>query len=195
MNCSLKNLDGMAAVAFAMSMLLSGCAGGLVGSPDSKRAYFSKLEQDALARVIQEQPKAKQELEQAAGYLVAEQDIVKVPMVGWGSGAGIAVEKATGKRSYLRIPELQFGAGWGGRVQKVVLIFQDLGKFRDVADGKWYAGAEAEAAVKAGDVGVAGSGTSADLLTKGFSTYVLTDAGVSGTATVSVLRAQPYSID
>jgi len=185
----------MATVAFAMSMLLSGCAGGLVGSPDSKRAYFSKLEQDALARVIQEQPKAKQELEQAAGYLVAEQDIVKVPMVGWGSGAGIAVEKATGKRSYLRIPELQFGAGWGGRVQKVVLIFQDLGKFRDVADGKWYAGAEAEAAVKAGNVGVAGSGTSADLLTKGFSTYVLTDAGVSGTATVSVLRAQPYSID
>ena len=30
---------------------------------------------------------------------------------------------------------------------------------------------------------------------KGFTTYVLTDAGVSKTATTAVLRAQPNSID
>jgi len=30
---------------------------------------------------------------------------------------------------------------------------------------------------------------------KGYTSYVLTDAGVSATATVAALRAQPYSID
>ena len=50
---------------------------------------------------------------------------------------------------------------------------------------------EAEAAAKAGDVGVAGSGSTTDLMKKGYSTYVLTDAGVSATATVAVIRAQP----
>jgi hypothetical protein len=186
---------GKPAFIIALAGVLGACAGGLVGSKEKKRAYFDKLEQDTLARLVKEQPKVKQELAESVGYVVAEKDIVKVPMVGWGSGAGVAVETASGKRTYLRIPELQFGVGWGGRVEKVVLVFQDLDKFRDLADGKWHAGVEAEAAAKAGDVGVAGSGSSTDLMKKGFSTYVLTDAGVSGTATVSMLRAQPYSIE
>ena len=35
-------------------------------------------------------------------------------------------------------------------VRKVVLIFQDVDKLRDLADGKWHAGVQAEAAAKAG---------------------------------------------
>ena len=77
------------------------------------------------------------------------------------------MERVSGKRTYLMIPELQFGVGWGGRVQKIVLIFQDLLKLRDLADGKWRAGVEAEAAAKADDVGAAGSGGSSDLADRG----------------------------
>ncbi len=174
---------------------MTACAGGLVGGKEKKRAYFNKLEQENLARLVKEPPKGQQELAESVGYLVAKQDIVKVPMVGWASGAGVVVEKGTEKRSYLRIPEVQFGYGWGGRVEKIVLIFQELNKLRDLADGKWHAGATAEVVAKAGDVGAAGSGSTSDLLKKGYSTYVLTDAGVSATATISVLRAQPYSIE
>lgn len=36
-------------------------------------------------------------------------------------------------------------------MEKIVLVFQCLDKLRDLADGKWYAGVEAEAAAKAGD--------------------------------------------
>ncbi|MEX5214471.1 MAG: hypothetical protein NW703_09945 [Nitrospiraceae bacterium] len=195
MRASRRMALGKPALIIVLLGVLGACAGGLVGSKEKKLAYFDKLEQDTLARLVKEQPKAEQELQESVGYLVAEQDTIKVPMVGWASGAGVAVEKASGKRTYLRIPELQFGMGWGGRAEKIVLVFQDLGKLRNLADGKWHAGVEAEAAAKAGDVGLAGSGGTTDLLKKGFSTYVLTDAGISGTATVSVLRAQPYSID
>ena len=186
---------GMAALAAILAVTVTACAGGLVGSKEEKLAYFENLEKETLARLVKEQPRTEQELAQAVGYAVVEKKVVKVPMVGAGGGAGVVVEKANNKRSYLRVPELQFGAGWGGRAEKIVLIFQDLEKLRDLVDGKWKAGAAAEAAAKAGDVGAAGGGGSGALLTKGYSTYVLTNAGVSATATIGVLRAQPYSID
>jgi lipid-binding SYLF domain-containing protein len=176
-------------------MTITACAAGLVGSKEEKLAYFESLESETLARLVKEQPKTEQELAQAVGYAVIEKKVVKVPMVGAGGGAGVVVEKASGKKSYLRVPELQFGAGWGGRAEKVILIFQDDEKLRDLADGVWKAGIEAEAAAKAGDVGAAGGGGTGDFMKKGFTTYVLTDAGVSATATIGVLRAQPYSID
>jgi lipid-binding SYLF domain-containing protein len=176
-------------------MTITACAGGLVGSHEEKLAYFESLEKDTLARLVKEQPKAEQELAQSAGYAVIEKKAVKVPMIGAGGGAGVVVEKASGKRRYVRVPQLQFGLGLGGRSEKVVLIFQDVEKLRDLADGTWKAGIEAEAAAKAGDLGAAGGGGTGDLVKKGFTTYVLIDAGVSATATIAVLRVQPYSID
>ena len=195
MRASTRKSQCLSLLSVAFLVVLPACAGGLVGSKEHKRAYFDKLEQETLARLVKEQPKTQQELGESVGYMVAEQDIVKVPIVGWASGAGVVVGKGTEKRSYLRIPEVQFGYGWGVRVEKIVLIFQDLNRLRDLADGKWHAGATAEAAAKAGGVGAAGSGSTSDLLKKGYSAYVLTDAGVSATATVIVIRAQPYSIE
>jgi lipid-binding SYLF domain-containing protein len=185
----------MRALMAMLLMTISACAGGLVGSKDEKLAYFESLEKETLARLVKEQPKTEQELAQSVGYAVIEKRVVKVPMVGAGGGAGVVVDKASGKKSYLRVPELQFGWGWGGRAEKVILIFQDVEKLRDLADGTWKAGIAAEAAAKAGDIGAAGGKGTEDLMKKGFTTYVLTDAGVSATATIAVLRAQPYSID
>lgn len=100
---SMKDIRGMAILVLGLSILISACAGGLVGSKEKKLAYFDKLERDTLARLTKDQPKAEQELQEAVGYLVAEQDAIKVPMVGWASGAGVTVEKASGKRTYLRM--------------------------------------------------------------------------------------------
>ena len=174
---------------------LSGCASGPKGTPEEKRTYFQALEQDTLARLVKEHPATEQELAQSVGYAVVERKIMKIPIFGAGNGVGVVVEKASAKRTYVQVPELQFGAGWGGRAERVVLIFQDLDKLRDLAKGKWHAGASAEAAAKAGDVGAAGGAGSEGVGKKGFNTYVLTEAGVSATVTISVLRVQPYSID
>jgi hypothetical protein len=190
-----RQSSGMIALVSMLFMAMTGCAGGLLGSKEEKLAYFETLEQETLARLVKEQPKTEQELAQSVGYAVIEKKVVKVPMVGAGGGAGVVLERATGKKTYLRVPELQFGAGWGGRAEKVILIFQDIQKLRDLADGTWKAGIKAEAAAKAGEIGAAGGGSMGDLMKKGFTTYVLTDAGVSATATIAVLRAQPYSID
>ncbi|NGZ09799.1 MAG: hypothetical protein CV088_10495 [Nitrospira sp. LK70] len=82
--------------------------------------YFDKRGPGTFAGLVKEQPKVKQELNDSVGCLVAEQKIVKIPWIGAGGGAGVVVEKATGKRSYSRISELQFGVGCGGRAQDVI---------------------------------------------------------------------------
>jgi hypothetical protein len=187
--------DGMPALTAMLVLTITACVGGLGGSQDEKRAYFESLESETLARLVKEHPQAEQEVAQAVGYAVIEKKVVKVPMVGAGGGAGVVVEQASGKRRYLRVPQLQFGLGWGGRSEKVILIFQDVEKLRGLADGTWKVGLEAEAAAKAGDIGAAGGGDTGDLMQQGVSTYVLTDAGVSATATITVLRAQPYSLN
>ena len=58
-------------------------------------------------------------------------------------------------------------AGWGGGAEKIVVIFQNIDKLHNLADRKSHADVEAEAAAKAGDVGVAGSGDTADLMKNG----------------------------
>ncbi len=179
----------------ALVMGVMGCAGGLTGSKEEKLTYFDRLESETLARLVTEHPTTKEELTQSVGYVVGEKKVVKIPLVGWGGGAGVVVDKTTGKRSYVRIPELQFGMGWGGRDERIVLIFQDREKLLDLADGKWKGSVGVEAAAKAGDVGAAGGVGSGGLAKKGYSTYVLTEAGVSATATIAVLRVQPYSIE
>jgi hypothetical protein len=62
--------------------------GGWVGSKEKKKVYFETLERDTFAQLFKEQPKAQQELAESVGYLVAEQDLVKIPFVGWASGTG-----------------------------------------------------------------------------------------------------------
>jgi len=180
---------------FVALLGLSGCVGGPKGTPDEKRAYFKELEDSTLARLFKEHPATQQEWAESVGYAVVEKKIVKIPVFGAGSGAGVVVEKASGTRTYLHVPELQFGAGWGARGERIVLIFQDLKKLRDLSDGEWHSGLSAEAAAKAGDIGAAGGADGSKIGKQGFTTYVLTESGVSATVTLTVLRAQPYSID
>jgi hypothetical protein len=175
--------------------LSAGCVGGPSGTREEKLVHFRQLEEQAKTDVVAQYPKAKDELERCVGYAVVEKNIVKVPLVGWGSGSGVIVEKAGDKRTYVKVPEIQFGAGWGARAQKVVVIFSDVTKLHDLAGGEWRASMGAEAAAKAGDAGAAGGTGSGNQSPKGYTVYVMTEAGISATATVVLMRVRPYSLD
>lgn len=175
----------------SIAILLTACG----STREERLAHFATLEAETKAALIKEHPGAEAELADSVGYAVFEQDILKIPVVGWASGSGVIVEKAGDKRTYVKVPEIQFGAGWGARAQKVVVIFQDVDKLRDLADGDWRAGIKAEAAAKAGDTGAAGGGGTGDLEKQGYSLYVMTEAGISATATFNIMRIKPYSLD
>lgn len=180
-------------IPMVLALVVIACAGPK-GTETEKLDYYANLEKETLAQLAEQSPESSKELEESVGHAIIEQKVVKVPIVGAGVGSGVVVEKATGKRSYLRVSRLDLGAGYGAKSLKLVMIFQDIDALRNLADGKFGAGAGAEAAAKAGEVGGAAEGSSGQLK-KGYSLYALTDAGVSATATIRAFAARPYTPD
>lgn len=53
---------GITASALIVTAMVTGCAGGLLGSKEEKLAYFHILETETLARLIKERPKPSKNL-------------------------------------------------------------------------------------------------------------------------------------
>lgn len=83
------------------------------------------------------------------------------------------------------------GAGWGARAVRPVMVFHDQEKFRKFIDGDFDVTVGAEAPAKVGDAGAAGGGAGeAPGKDTGNRSYLITDSGVSATASVSVIRVK-----
>jgi len=184
------NSNGILAICLLVGLM--GCASQPKEVEPEKLKELISLEKEVLAQLDKESPEATKELEKAIGYAIIEQKIVKVPVVGAGGGKGVVVDKATDKRTYLKVKRIDLGLGWGGKAYKLIMIIHDKDVLRDLETGKFGVKAGAEATAKAGDVG-GGGGEGVSLRDKGYTTYTLTDAGVSATVTIRVFSARPYT--
>jgi len=141
-------------------------------------------------------PKNKEAIAQSVGYVIMNNKITKIPAVGAGAGYGVAVDNKTGKKTYLRMTRFDVGAGWGARSVRPVLIFHDEKKFHDFIDGMIDINIGAEASAKVGESGAAGGLGSKDKKDEktGYSATLITDAGVSATWSVGVIRVAPIEL-
>lgn len=147
-----------------------------------------------LTDLYKQEPKAKESIANSVGYVVMNNKITKIPIVGAGSGYGVAINTKTGEKTYIKMARFDVGGGWGARSVRPVLIFQDEKKFKDFIDGVWEAQAGAEAAAKVGETGAAGGGGSSGVGDKGYSVHMITDAGVSATVTAGVIRVKQVKL-
>jgi lipid-binding SYLF domain-containing protein len=156
---------------------------------------IDELVERTLSDLYRQEAETRQEIADSVGYAIMINTIVKVPLVGVGSGYGVAINNKTGERTYLKMERFDLGGGLGARSERPVVIFQEEEKFKDFIDGTWSANAGAEAAAKVGEAGAAGGVGSGDLPgNKGYSLHLITDAGVSATATVGVIRVKPIKL-
>ena len=178
----------------ACSFLVAGLTGcsSIPGETGEEQAEtVDALVERTLADLAAQEPDTSRAIAESVGYIVMSNKITKVPIVGVGSGYGVAIETESGKKTYLKMARFDVGGGWGARSIRPVLIFDDLEKFKSFIDGHWEAQAGAEAAAKVGETGAAGGAGSGDIGDKGYSVHLITDAGVSATATVGVIRVKP----
>lgn len=189
-----KQLLWIAAAIIFLQLGVSGCTSVPGETEDEQVETIDALIERTLSDLYKQSPETKKEIAQSVGYIVMNNKVTKVPMVGAGAGYGVAINTKTDERTYLRMARFDVGGGWGARSVRPVLIFQDEAIFKDFIDGKWEAQAGAEAAAKAGDAGVAGGAGSGNLINKGYSIYMITDAGVSATATAGIIRVKPISL-
>ena len=171
------------------------CAAGCASIPgktgEEQAVTIEELERKTLADLRQQEPKTEEEIARSVGYVIMNNKLTKIPLVGVGAGYGVAVDSKTGERTYLRMSRFDLGMGWGARALRPVMIFHDEGKFRRFIDGDFDVTLGAEASAKVGEKGAAGGGSGeASKKDTGYASYVITDAGVSATASLALIRVK-----
>ena len=145
---------------------------------DAKRAKINEAAKEALDEVLAKSESAPELHAKAYGW--AAFDNLKIAF-GWsgGGGNGVAVNKSSGARTYMKMGTVGVGLGLGAQKYQVVFLFQDEKTFKNFVEKGWQADATAQAA--AGTEGVGGQTG----FVNGIAIYQLTDKGLMASADIA----------
>ncbi len=119
---------------------------------EAKRGQIDATAGAALDKLLKENPKAKELYEKAYGW--AAFDNLKLGFFfSGGGGKGVAVEKKSGKRTYMSMGSAGFGLAFGGKKYDVVFLFQDSQTFDSFVNKGWEATGSASATAGKEQVG------------------------------------------
>jgi lipid-binding SYLF domain-containing protein len=152
---------------------------------DYKRAKIDSNERDTLKRLFEENDKAKRLFDRAIGYAVFDNTKVSLGLTG-GGGAGVAVDKGSGKRTYMKMGTAGLNLGLGAQVYQIVFLFEDAETLSNFIEKGWEADASANAVA-----GTAGANAEATFR-KGMAIYQLTQGGLMLQADISGTKYWKY---
>ena len=117
---------------------------GPFASREQQRTNIDATETATLEKLWEQSDTARRLYDRAYGY--ATFDIIKISLAFTGGGGqGVAVEKGSGDRTYMRMGTGGLNFGAGGQKYQLVFLFEDQVVFdRFVTEG-WEAGASANA--------------------------------------------------
>jgi lipid-binding SYLF domain-containing protein len=144
---------------------------------DKARADIEKASASTLSALYKTVPGAKKVVEGSAGYATFSNFGMKILVAGSGSGKGVAINKKAGKKTYMKMVELQAGLGFGVKKFRVVWVFASEDLLNKFINSGWETGGQATAGAKAGGKGDAYQG--AIQVSQGVWIYQLTDTGVA----------------
>jgi lipid-binding SYLF domain-containing protein len=145
---------------------------------DAKRAKIDETAKESLDEVLKGSEGAKELFNNSYGW--AGFDNLKIAWgFSGGGGNGVAVNKKTGARTYMKVGTVGVGLGLGAQKYQVVFLFQDEKTFNNFVEKGWQADATAQAT--AGTAGVGGQTG----FVNGIAIYQLTDKGLMASADIA----------
>ena len=167
----------------AVTAIVAGCGPGGDLTVEEKREAIVEMENETLERLYKESPATKGKIAKAVGYGTFSNANVNLIFASAGSGYGSVVDKATGKRTYMKMALGGVGLGLGVKDYRVVMIFTKREALDKFLESGWDASAHADAAAKAGDAGgeVSGEGD----IRSGVAVYSMTESGLALQATIA----------
>jgi len=145
---------------------------------DAKRARIDEMGDLALKKVVAGNEKAETLYDKAYGWAAFDNLKLALGFSG-GGGNGVAVVKASGDRTYMKMGTFGVGLGIGGKKYQVVFLFQDQKTFDGFVQRGWQA--DAAAGAVAGNQGV---NVQTDFV-NGLAVYQLTDTGLMANADIA----------
>ncbi|UCG75538.1 MAG: hypothetical protein JSV95_12575 [Gemmatimonadota bacterium] len=144
---------------------------------EKERQEINAMAKETLDRLFAENPGSNALYDKAYGYAVFTGTQTSFALSG-GRGKGVAVAKASGGRTYMKVASLGAGIGFGIQKLKTVFFFETKEKFDTFVQGGWEGDTTASAA--AGEDGSA----AARSFTNGMAFYQLNDKGLIAQASV-----------
>jgi lipid-binding SYLF domain-containing protein len=160
----------------AVLAFLSGCGVQLSGSVANQRNQIRSMEVEALNKLYAQNPSARKQIQKSAGYAVFDASGGKVLFGGMDHGNGVAVDNKNGRRTYMKMFELQPGIGLGYANTRLIFVFESPSAFNDFVNSGWEFGGKASAAAK-NDSGAGGGGDLGYNVAPGVNLYQMTEKG------------------
>jgi lipid-binding SYLF domain-containing protein len=168
-----------------LGLLMVGCSTPKGTSFAERRQYVMNMHDDALKELFEREPVAREKIDRAPGHGVFSNIGTNVIFVSTEGGYGVVVDKATGKKSFMRMVGGGLGIGLGAKDTRLVFIFNSKAALESFMQGDWTVGADADAAAKVDDQGGEASGT---VKTGDVEIYTITRNGLALSTTVSGTR-------
>tara|TARA_R110001583_G_scaffold65027_1_gene188034 strand:- start:816 stop:1388 length:573 start_codon:yes stop_codon:yes gene_type:complete len=162
-------------------IVLGGCATTTDATVGQKRQAVQTMKDQVLTELFTLKPSVRSQINSAPGFAVFDNANVNLILASFGGGYGVVTDNQTGKQTYMKMAEVGLGLGAGVKDFRAVFVFHNEAVMSRFVDEGWAFGAQADAAAKAGDKGVAKSG---EVTVDNITIYQLTESGLSLQATV-----------
>jgi lipid-binding SYLF domain-containing protein len=169
-----------------LALLAPAADGGLFGGEDKskeeERAEVRKMRDEVLADVYKEKPELKSRIKKAAGYAVFSNLGINVLLLSTARGAGVVVDNASGKETFMKMGSVGAGVGLGVKDFRAVFIFYDETVLKNFVEKGWEFGGQADAAAKSDEKGGSAEGSAS--VQTGMEIYQFTESGLALQATI-----------
>jgi len=146
-------------VIFILILLsLSGCLAPHSVTPEQKRSAIINMHDDTLSRLYLQRPTAREVIDKAAGYAVFSNVNALYLIVGGGGGSGVAVDRSSGHKTFMKMAQVDLGFGLGVQDIRVVFVFHSARAYMSFVNSGWEFSGQADAAAKGRDKGAAATG-------------------------------------
>ena len=145
---------------------------------EAKRLAINEMADESLNEVVSGKTKAPELFESSYGWAAFDNLKIAFGFSG-GGGNGVAVNRQTGERTYMKMGTAGVGLGIGGQKYQVIFFFQDEATFNRFVEKGWKADASAQAAA-----GTEGANATTGFV-NGIAVWQITDKGLMASADIS----------
>ncbi len=155
--------------------------GALAQDPEKaegKRAKLDAIAGETLEMLFSEAPQTKEMYKKAYGYAVFSNMKFALGVSG-GGGSGVAVNRDSDERTYMKMGTVGVGLGLGGKKYRVVFLFENQQTFDNFVNKGWQADTSASATAGTSGAGVAST------FNHGIAIYQFSDKGLMAQAEIA----------